>query len=250
MRYSRTLVLLALGAFALTLFTRVPARWIAPRLPAGILCTEPAGTVWSGSCARLEANGTVLGPARWLLRPSRLLTGRVAATLQLAPPESSLQGEFAWRLPGGALEGRDVRGTLVLQPGGVLPGVPPDLEGRVDFALKEVAWHKRAVAALRGVIEVRDLQQRSVEGRLPLGSYRLRFADPPDASGQWVGAIEDTGGPLDVKGRLALTPAPGYLLTGTVALRPGAPEGLSRQIAFLGSPDAEGRRPFAQEASF
>ena len=92
--------------------------------------------------------------------------------------------------------------------------------------------------------------QRTGEGPLPLGSYALTFDGAADASGNLSGRLEDTGGPLDVEGVLTLTPAPGYLLNGSVATRPSAPASLVRQIAFLGSPDAAGRRPFAQENTF
>jgi hypothetical protein len=132
----------------------------------------------------------------------------------------------------------------------LLPGVPADLDGRVRLALEAFALRDRVVTALQGLVEVRDVQQRTSDGRLALGSYELRFDGSPGASGNIVGQLKDLGGPLDVQGTLALTPAPGYLLNGTVAVRPDAPPGLARQIAFLGSPDGAGRRPFAQEATF
>jgi Type II secretion system (T2SS), protein N len=246
----RVVLLLALVAFALTLLARLPARWLGPLLPQGIVCTAPAGTAWHGSCANLEARGFRAGAVRWTLRPLRLFTGRAAAALRIAPPGATLEGEFALGLLGGSLEGRDVRGEFELQPGGLLPGIPADLNGRVRLALDAVALRGRALTALQGVIEVRDVRQRTSDGLLPLGSYELRFTGAADPAGIVSGTLRDLGGPLDVQGVLTLTPAPGYLLNGTVALRPDAPPGLARQIAFLGSPDANGRRPFAQEATF
>jgi hypothetical protein len=246
----RALGLLALAAFVLVVLARLPARWATALLPAEVSCTEPAGTLWSGSCANLEARGFRAGAFRWALRPMRLLGGRAAASLRIASPGSTLEGEFAIGLFGGALEGRDVRGDIELRPDGLLPGIPADLDGRVSLALDAFDLRDRAVTALRGKVEVRDVRQRTRDGLLPLGSYALRFDGSTDAGGQVVGKLEDLGGPLDVQGTLALTPAPGYLLNGTVAVRPDAPPGLARQIAFLGSPDASGRRPFAQEATF
>jgi len=247
---SRALPWLALGAFALTFLARLPARWLAPLLPEGVACADPAGTVWSGSCSNLDTRGFRAGAVSWSLQPARLLTLHAAARLRLAPPGSNLEGEVSWSPFGGAIEGRAVRGDLALQPGGLLPGVPADLSGRVGLSLDEIALRGRTITALRGVIEVRELQQRTGEGLMPLGSFRLSFQGAPDASGNITGRLEDTGGPLAVEGSLALTSAPGYLLNGTVALRPDASPMLARQIAFLGSPDAAGRRPFAQEATF
>lgn len=250
MGHARRLVALALLAFALAFLARLPARWLPKLLPAGVVCIEPAGTLWNGSCTNFEASGLRAGAVSWSLRPLRLFTGRVAARLQLAQPLARLQGEFAWSLFGGALEARDLRGELVLAPGGLLPGVPADLGGRVTLALQELALRDRAVRNLRGTIDVQDLQQRTGEGPMQLGSYQLGFDGGEDENGAVRGKLRDTGGPLDVAGTLALTPAPGYLLQGTVATRPSASSLLQRQIAFLGSPDAAGRRAFAQEATF
>ncbi|MCC6171412.1 MAG: type II secretion system protein N [Gammaproteobacteria bacterium] len=245
----RGLLALALLAFLLAFVARLPARWLPKLLPAGVVCIEPSGTVWRGACANFEARGLRAGAIRWSFHPLRLLTGRAAATLRIAQPLATLEGEFAVTA-GGTLEGEDLRGTLTLAPDGLLPGIPPDLEGRVALALDRWVLRERAVRALAGRIEVQELRRRSAESPLPLGSYELLFDGAPDASGNVVGRVADRGGPLDVEGRLTLTPAPGYLLEGTVATRPSAPPELARQIAFLGTPDAAGRRPFAQEATF
>ena len=246
----RGLLVLALLAFLLAFVARLPARWLPKLLPPGVVCIEPAGTFWNGACANLEAGGLRAGAARWSLRPARLLTGRLAAQVRFAQPLATLEGEFA-PVPGGTLEARALRGTLAHAPGGLLPGVPGDLEGRVGLALDELVVRDRVVRAIAGRIEVQDLRQRTGEGPLELGSYELLFeGGPPQASGNLPGRLRDTGGPLEVAGTLTLTPAPGYLLDGSVATRPSASPILVRQIAFLGSPDANGRRSFSQEATF
>ena len=107
------------------------------------------------------------------------------------------------------------------------------------------------VVRMRRAVGVARAEARSAEARAKqLGSYQLGFDGGEDENGAVRGKLRDTGGPLDVAGTLALTPAPGYLLQGTVATRPSASSLLQRQIAFLGSPDAAGRRAFAQEATF
>lgn len=245
----RGLLALALLAFLLTLVARLPARWLPPLLPQGVVCIEPSGTLWRGACANLETGGLRLGLVRWSLRPLPLLTGRAAASLRIAQPLATLEGELTLSV-GGRIEGRDWRGNLILGAGGLLPAVPPDLEGRVALALDRWTLQERAVRQLLGHIEIQELRRRAAAGAMPLGSYELSFADELDAAGNVVGRLEDRGGPLEVAGRLALTAAPGYLLEGTVAPRPSASPELVRQIAFLGTPDAAGRRPFAQEATF
>jgi hypothetical protein len=48
--------------------------------------------------------------------------------------------------------------SIELRPGGLLPGIPADLDGRVRLALDEFALRDRAVTALKGLIEVRDVR--------------------------------------------------------------------------------------------
>ena len=245
----RSLVALAVLAFLLAFVARLPARWLPKLLPSGIVCIEPSGTFWDGACANFEAGGFRAGAIRWTLQPLRLLTGRLAARVRVSQPLATVEGVVALT-PGGAVEARNLRGSLGLAPGGLLPGIPPDLEGRVALDLAELTLHDRVVGALAGRVEIQDLRQRTSEGMVALGGYELKFAGDAAADGKLTGQLRDTGGPLDVAGTLTLTPAPGYLLSGTVATRPEASPTLVRQIAFLGSPDAAGRRSFAQEASF
>ena len=55
----------------------------------------------------------------------------------------------------------------------------------------------------------------------------------------------DLAGPLGFTGTLAFTGEPGYVIDGKVTTRADTPPALARQIAFLGTPDAQGRRPFS-----
>ena len=73
------------------------------------------------------------GAHRASLRPLPLLTGRAAASLRIAQPLATLEGELTLSV-GGRIEGRDWHGNLILGAGGLLPAVPPDLEGRVALA--------------------------------------------------------------------------------------------------------------------
>jgi len=65
-----------------------------------------------------------------------------------------------------------------------------------------------------------------------------------------VGQLRDLGGPLAVEGSVRLLPGPGFELQGLVAPRPTASQKLADEIRYLGSPDAQGRRPFMLEMSF
>ena len=53
------------------------------------------------------------------------------------------------------------------------------------------------------------------------------------------------GGPVGVTGTLTLTGEPGYVIDGLVTVRADTAPALAAQIAILGTPDSEGRRPFS-----
>jgi hypothetical protein len=69
-----------------------------------------------------------------------------------------------------------------------------------------------------------------------------------------VGQLRDLGGPLAVDGTLQLTPRPGYKLQARVGLRPNAAPELTQNLQgllqYMGTPDAQGRYPYAQEGVF
>jgi hypothetical protein len=102
------------------------------------------------------------------------------------------------------------------------------------------------VSRLEGHIEASDLVDRS--GYVtPLGNFSVTF---PGGTPQPTGDLRDVGGPLAVQGKLVLTPQPGYDLSGYVTPRPSANQALVNAIAFLGSPDAQGRRQFALSGTY
>ena len=101
------------------------------------------------------------------------------------------------------------------------------------------------IRAIEGVVEIHDL----TDGDQKWGSYSVTF--PPPTAGVPVGQLKDLGtGPLAVEGSMKLTPEPGFDLQGLVAARPSASADLVQNLRFLGSPDAQGRRPFSLESSF
>lgn len=244
----RWLAIAAFGGFLVVLSMRLPLRWVQPVLPENVRCIEPAGTVWQGACASVEWQGQSRGALSWSLEPWRLLTGQLAAQLRLASPGVSISGEVGAGL-GGAISGRDVRADLSLGAA-PLPGIPGNIRGRVHAELERVDFGDKGFTALLGKVEVHGLEQIGGAGPLRLGNHEVVFDEPVDSAGRIHGRIRDLGGPLSVEATITLTPAPGYLLEGNVAARTDAAPDLAQQITYLGRPDAAGRRPFAQEATF
>jgi general secretion pathway protein N len=237
------LVLLAVVTFALIVLTRLPASWVLPSGGnAAFSCASIDGSVWSGVCSGMVVQRLALGDLTWELKPAQLLTGALAAHVTLAHGPISARGDVALGL-GDRLTLRNLTADLPIDSH-ALPQVPRDLSGslHVDLALARI--EKGAISDLQGRLEARDLVNS--RGRAtPLGSYALTF---PGSS--LTGQLQDLGGPLAVSGTVRLTPGPGYAVDGLVAARPGAPPELVNNLLYLGSADAQGRRPFSMAGTF
>jgi hypothetical protein len=243
----RLLIALGAAAFVAMLLVRFPLRWATAVLPQSVSCEDPRGTAWSGSCGQLFAAGASLGATRWRLQPLWLLAGRLQARVISYPPRAQLDGLLSASVFG-RVGARNLVVEIELGPGG-LAQLPANLRGRARAQLDELQWRDGRLAALRGRVTARDLVQDG-NPPLPLGDYDVVFEQAPEPNGDIVGRLKDAGGPLEVTGTLRLTSPPGYLLDGTVAPRADAAPVLVRQLAFLGTPDAAGRRPFSVEATF
>jgi len=244
----RTVIVIVLGvvAFVAIVLARLPASWVLPTSGANFTCANVAGTLWSGYCADLHVSGAAMGDLTWRLRPSRLLLGKLAAHVDLEhPPTTSAQGDVEVGF-GGTVVARNLTASLPLDPK-LLPGVPPTITGslNLDLALARVT-RKGIVEKLQGRIEAHDIVDSS--GYVtPLGNFAVTFpggASPP------TGHVQDLGGPLAVDGQLVLTPQPGYDLSGYVTPRANAVPALVNALAFLGTPDAQGRRQFALSGTY
>ncbi|MGH8227709.1 MAG: type II secretion system protein N [Steroidobacteraceae bacterium] len=226
-------------AFGLVLAARFPARWAAAALPGSVACAHIGGTVWSGTCSGLEAAGTHLGTAQWHLRPWVLFTGKLSLDLAVSPPGGDARARVDLH-PGGAIVATAVHARFALGAG-LIPALPRSVGGTAAVDLPSIRFDGRRVTALQGRIEVRRITTGRGE---PLGSYALLFPTGSGSGNEPVGRLTDLGGPFSVTGTVHLT-AEGYVVRGLVAARPGAPPDLTAALRYLGSPDAQGRRPFS-----
>jgi len=90
--------ILILGILFLgVVIARWPASALARQLPPPLACLEARGTLWRGACDNTTVGGTALGQLSWQLKFWPLLTGRVAANLQLRGPGVSLDTDLVAR---------------------------------------------------------------------------------------------------------------------------------------------------------
>jgi hypothetical protein len=239
---------LAIVAFAVVLLLRLPLGWAIPLLPTRIQCDGPAGTVWNGRCASLSSrvggNAVLLGEVSWQLRPWQLFRGSLALDLALSRGPVHANALVQWSL--NRLEVLELAARGPLDPA-LVPGFPATWRGELQVSGARLRLEKGLLTALEGTARASQLASL---GPVPAayGSYQLQF---PRAAGGGlsVGQIHDEGGPLQVQATLRVTPALDWQLDGLVAARATSDPALARQIQYLGSPDAQGLRPFSLAGS-
>ncbi len=239
------LTLLALVAFTAVVAARLPASWVLPMAHRELRCARVAGSVWDGYCGGATVHGTSLGTVTWRVHPAELLKARLAAHVAAVRANASMSADVAIGL-GGTVAARNVMIDLPLEPA-LVPALPPFISGKATADLSRLEVTRAGVVKhIQGRIEVRHLIDSSGQVT-PLGSFIVTF---PGGAGEPVGRLRDLGGPLAVEGSVRLTAQPGYVLKARVAARSDAVPSLLNALEYLGTPDAEGRRPFALAGTY
>ena len=250
MKRTILLIIFAVLVFAAFVIAGLPASWAMPDSRTGVACGDVAGTIWNGVCSGLTFQQQPLGELSWEVRATRLLALKLNADVTLARPAGSAHGyvEIGFDKK---VTVRDLQVDLPIDQN-LVTALPPNLRGlrgKVHAQLALVRLDGNVLNTVEGTIEVQDLTDGAGSAAQRWGSYSLTFPSAP--SGNPVGQLRDLGsGPLAVEGSLKLTPEPGFDLEGLVAARPSASADLVEQLKFLGSPDAQGRRPFSLAGTF
>jgi general secretion pathway protein N len=241
------ITLLAIIAFAAILIVRLPVSWVSGFIPKDVSCAELAGTVWDGSCTGLVVQNVRLDSVSWQLRPWALFGRKLAGYVEITRGANYARGDIEAK-SGGTLTAHNLQADMPLDPT-LIPQLPRNLSGIVRANLASIHIEKGAITAVQGLVEAHDLVQGAGAQRMVLGDYSLTFpaADP---SKEPVGQLQSLSGPLKVEGTLRLTREPGFVLEGLVAPGPQASPQLVKELSYLGSPDAQGRRPFSMAATF
>lgn len=238
------LVAIGLAIFLCGLVVMFPAR-IAYRAlaPEGVRLAGLSGTVWNGAATEGSLGGLYLSELTWRFRPLVLFTGKAGFAVSGVSPSGPLTGNFAVA-PGGAVHVADVRGSVPLSAVGALAALG-GVDGVLELDIDTLVLEDGLPVSGTGTLELTDLLARQLASE-PLGNFRARLETTGDVL---TATFEDVSGMLDLSGTLELRPDRSYSLTGQVAATQSAPQNLVRQLSFLGSPDANGKRSFRMEGS-
>jgi hypothetical protein len=243
------ITILAVLAFAAIVIARLPASWVVP--DSGVFsCAAVDGSIWSGTCTGLTAQGLAVGDVTWNAHALRLLTGKLAANLVLTRSTGTLRGDFAVGLDK-AVTARNVQTAFPLDDQliqAMLPRNLRTLRGTANADIAFVRIDNNIVKAIQGRVELHDLEDHDRGEVTRLGSYSLTF--PQSEGGAPVGQLRDLGGPLGMDGTVQIMQdQPGINLHTFITPRPDAAPSLIDQMQVLPR-DAQGRREFGTEMTF
>lgn len=238
----RRLLIVGIAIFVAGIVMRFPARvayqWFAPD---SISVSGIRGTVWNGSATEANLAGVYASNLSWSFRPLALFTGRLAYDVTVNPAGGYLESVAAVGF-GGDLMLSDAQGGVTLSA--LRPYLPlGGVDGSVRVELSRFVLDDGLPAAAEGWVELLGLQVHDLAPQ-PLGNFRT---DLSGDDGNISGTLQSLEGALDVTGSFSLDENRNYLLEGTVAPTGEAPASVVRQLEYLGSADAAGRRPFRFE---
>lgn len=245
MKRTLLITILAILGFAIFLLVRLPASWLKGYLPAAVTCADISGTAWNGSCSALAYQGAAIGNLNWKLHPSALLSGKVAAFVDLTRGSDFARGDVEVG-SGGKYTAHNLQARLPLDPSPI-PGLSTGFSGNVNLNLANLQVEKNLITALEGKVEASSLY--SQRDRMAIGGYSVIFPKAP-VGGEPVGQVTTLDGPVDFQGTLTLTRAPGWVVNGKVRVKSDTPPELAKQLEYLGAPDADGTRQLSLEGTF
>jgi general secretion pathway protein N len=247
MRKGYVLAAVGAAAFLLILVATLPVSLFTRYLPPALTASGLSGSVWHGHAAAVAFRNQPLGGLSWSVKPLRLFVLQVAYDVELERPDGHARAIVSVK-PGGVLVLTAIDARLPVEAfAGTLS--PRGWTGEIEAAIKEARISAGWVDGAEGVIRALNLKAPRDSGA-GIGSFELTLGAGAVGTDALTGRLRDLGGPLNVRGTLAVRRDRSYVLEGEVAPGPGATPGVFRSLAFLGEPDAQGRRPFAVEGTF
>jgi len=237
----RTLILLVGGGVFLGVaVATLPASLITARLGPGLRFEGVSGSIWNGSADAVRIGNAALGAVSWTAEPTALLTGHFAFHVELARGSSFVRGHIVSTLAGGTVTADGVELDVPVNP--LNPAVGGGWRGEVTGTVKHATLEKGWPVELEGAFTVAKLQPPGA--RVPIGSYAVEFDSQATTPTGLVGRVRDVDAPLVVRAQFILKRDRSFSLEGDVTPKPGAPPEVAQAVAFLGAPDAAGRREF------
>lgn len=238
----KALIATGLLAFVAAFVAMFPARvaydWFVPQ---AVQVSGLDGSIWSGSATEASVAGLYLRDVNWRLRPLRLLTGQLAASIEASPSSGFLEADVAVGF-GGDVALANVNASLPLSAFATIARVP-GLAGNASIQFQDLRLRDGLPVVADGTLTVADLVAPMVDAS-PIGGYRAEFFTDDNAV---VASVEDVNGVFDLAGSLTISADRNYQFLGKVAATDKTSEKLRKQLRFLGSANDRGQHDIRLE---
>lgn len=245
--------IILIGAVLLAVMVaRLPASVVAHFLPPSVHAEDFSGDLWHGSAGKIRVGARDAGALEWRLHPAALLG--IAAAADLHWVKAGFVIDAGARIDRQGFDLRAVKGGGPIQDLQDL-GVAAGWRGTAEVAFDELKGNFTKPLAAVGVVRVSNVTASQIAGGADLGGYVLNLDERSvDADGNVTASLVDTGGPLELKTVVLVSPKERTgTVTGSIQDRPGAPPDLRTQVdglAQLRGRDSQGRIPLDVEFRF
>ena len=195
-----------------------------------------SGSVWSGKVSRVTYNGKPFNNLVWEVLPWRIFTGQLAVAVKYNNRDSSAQFVAVRNLMG-STSLRNVRANMSAQEILSLAQIPAvKLGGHFTLNLAQLN-----LDSVKGRL-VWSGAESMFPQKLVLGDL---FADMSTANDGTINVkLGDGGGPLQLSGKLTLTPDGRYDLSTQMSSREGRQSFLGQSLGFVGRYNRQGKVEF------
>ena len=241
-RSTRGLIVLGVVTLILGLIIKLPARlavqWFAP---SEVAISDIRGSAWSGSTAEASVAGIYVRDVQWEFSPLLLFTGALAYKVSATPVSGFIESDVSVGLSG-ALIVSDLRASLPLDLFSDVIGIS-ELQGNSSIQFDRLKIVDGMAVAAEGTIQIADLYV-PIAGRESLGGYKVEFFTQDDGISA---SVEDDDGVVDLAGSLQVKADRSYQFIAQVVANSRTPEGVRRQLRFLGPANERGQQELRLE---
>ena len=241
------------GTVAVLIFILVlaPATLVLSALPGlSIGASGVSGSLWNGSAQRISIDGFSLNATRWTIKPLALLGGALELRLLTSWPGGEFEGDLSAGITG-SLQVKNASVFASLSELSATVGMPAS--GQLSLNIESLVINNNWPTQIVGSLNLLGLTTVQPGNSTPiiLGDYAAVFTNKVvNDENPIIAAITDNGGPLELNGKITLTPPNQYLLETKIKPQANAAENLKQALKFIAPTDNLGAHDFKLNGSF
>nr|WP_256261037.1 type II secretion system protein N [Shewanella sp. NIFS-20-20] len=218
----------------------VAISWVS--LPKNLTLSGISGSIWSGKINQLSIDGRQLDDLRWQMTPLQLLSGKVAAHIQVGSRATlvNAKANVAYGMSGLALSDVRFEAPVAWLIGNSRLPFRTKAQGEVTVLLTDFTQGAPWCSQLDGKAFASGLQVDNQFGQYPLGQLQLAMSC---TDGQVMVNIDETTNGLGLSGSATVGEQMQVALTAKIRETNTMPDDLKKALTFLGQPDSQGYYP-------